>query len=110
MSKSTSGHPKVGQIDLCNHQHLGSGNHPYVALAPLTLPFATDASPVHGAVTVKLALLNEGEVLLNEAKIHCAFPRELQEDRGPDLPPVVPKSYGYYQVSQEAFDDKCLVG
>ncbi|KAI0294299.1 hypothetical protein B0F90DRAFT_1821328 [Multifurca ochricompacta] len=62
-----------------------------------------DAPPVHGSIPVKLALLNEGEVLLNEAKIYSAFPHELQEDCCLSLPQVVPKSYGYYQASQEAF-------
>ncbi|KAI0289416.1 hypothetical protein B0F90DRAFT_1794481 [Multifurca ochricompacta] len=108
--KSTSGYPKIGQIDLRNHEYLGSGNHSYVALAPLTLPSTTDAPPVHGAVAVKLALFDEGELLMNEAKIYCAFPRELQEDRGFDLPSVVPKSYGYYQASHGAFESQSLVG
>ena len=42
-------------------------------------------------------------MLLNEAKIYDAFPRELQEGT-PYAPPIVPKFYGYYVPSLEAFD------
>jgi hypothetical protein len=49
---------------------------------------------VRGAVAVKLSnwLNKEREMLLNEAKIYNAFPRDLQ---GGDVP-VVPKFYGCY--------------
>lgn len=39
-------------------------------------------------------------MLLNEAKIYNAFPRELQAGNNP----VVPKFYGYYVPSTEAFE------
>jgi hypothetical protein len=42
-------------------------------------------------------------MLLNEAEIYNAFPRELQEGTS-YAPPVVPKFYGYYVPSLEAFD------
>jgi hypothetical protein len=42
-------------------------------------------------------------MLLNEAKIYNAFPRELQEGTS-YAPPVVPKFYGYYVPSLKAFD------
>jgi hypothetical protein len=44
-------------------------------------------------------------MLLNEAKIYNAFPRKLQDGDAP----VVPKFYGYYVPSIEAFDrdDNC---
>jgi hypothetical protein len=39
-------------------------------------------------------------MLLNEAKIYNAFPRKLQDGDAP----IVPKFYGYYVPSTEAFD------
>ena len=39
-------------------------------------------------------------MLLEEAKVYNAFPRDLQDG---DIP-VVPKFYGYYAPSIEAFD------
>lgn len=60
---------------------------------------------MHGAVAVKLATEDdsEREMLLNEAKIYNAFPREMQEGSS-DTPPIVPKFYGYYVPSLEGFD------
>ncbi|KAI0297776.1 hypothetical protein B0F90DRAFT_1869703, partial [Multifurca ochricompacta] len=102
--------PTSCHLDLRYHKCLGEGNHSIVFLAPLTLPSPENAPPMCGAVAVKLATLDEDKVLINEARIYSAFPRELQEGQGPDLPPIVPKFYGYYRASQEAFNDQCLVG
>jgi len=97
--------PTTGQLDLRYSKFLGNGNHSFVILAPLTLPSVVSAPSTHGAVAVKLAGRqgSEREMLLNEAKIYNAFPRELQEG-SPQAPPIVPKFYGYYVPSLEAFD------
>ena len=97
----------TGRLDLRHNKYLGSGNHSLVALAPFTLPSSVVAPSVRGAVAVKLArpYFEEHEMLLNEAKIYNAFPRELQEGTS-DRPPVVPKFYGYYVPSREAFDNQ----
>jgi len=60
---------------------------------------------MHGAVAVKLAMEEDSErkMLLNEAKIYNAFPQMLQEGSS-HAPPTVPKFYGYYVPSLEAFD------
>jgi hypothetical protein len=56
-----------------------------------------------GAVAVKAAPNPyERNMLLNEATIYDAFPRELQEGTA-HAPPIVPKFYGYYVPSLKAF-------
>ena len=84
----------TGQLDLRRSDSLGVGHHSKVFLAPLTFPSTTPRQSVRGAVAVKLSDPRDGEreMLLNEAKIYNAFPRDLQ--RG-DVP-VVPKFYGCY--------------
>jgi hypothetical protein len=100
-------HSTTARLDLRRNKYLGSGNHSQVTLAPLTLPACAAAPSVRGAVAVKLAKPSpeEREMLLHEAKIYNAFPRELQEGTT-DQPPVVPKFYGYYVPSREAFDSQ----
>ena len=97
--------PTTGRLDLRYSKFLGSGNHSFVILAPLTLPSIVSAPSLRGAVAVKLAGSqdSEREMLLNEAKIYNAFPRELQEGSS-HAPPIVPKFYGYYVPSLEAFE------
>ena len=97
--------PTTGQLDLRHSQFLGSGHHSSVILAPLTLPPIVSAPSIHGAVAVKLArgADSEREMLLNEAKIYNAFPRELQEGSS-HAPPIVPKFYGCYVPSLKAVD------
>jgi hypothetical protein len=56
---------------------------------------------VRRAVAVKTSLpYASHEMLLNEAKIYNAFPRNLQDGDAP----TVPKFYGYYVHSTEVFD------
>jgi len=100
-------HPTMGRLDLRHSKYLGSGHHSKVVVAPLTLPSSAAAPSVRGAVAVKLARPHpaEREMLLNEAKIYNAFPRDLQEGTS-HQPPVVPKFYGYYVPSREAFDSQ----
>ncbi|KAH9959957.1 hypothetical protein BC827DRAFT_424009 [Russula dissimulans] len=100
-------HPTTCRLDLRYTRHLGSGHHSDVVLAPLTLPSSVATPSVRAAVAVKIAKPHprEREMLLNEAKIYNAFPRELQEGTSHQAP-VVPKFYGYYVPSREAFDSQ----
>jgi hypothetical protein len=86
------------QLDLRHAELLGVGHHSKVVLAPLTFP---SAPSVRRAVAVKMSVpFSSHEMLLNEAKIYNAFPRNLQDGDAP----TVPKFYGYYVHSTEAFD------
>ncbi|KAH9986890.1 hypothetical protein BJV74DRAFT_774470 [Russula compacta] len=99
--------PATGQLDLRYSEYLGSGQHSEVVIAPLTIPSTAAASSIRGSVAVKMADYRENadrEMLLREAKIYNAFPRELQEGWH-HVPPIVPKFYGYYVPSFEAFDN-----
>ena len=88
----------TGQLDLRHSELLGVGHHSKVVLAPLT--FSSTPS-VRRAVAVKTSLpYASHEMLLNEAKIYNAFPRNLQDGDAP----TVPKFYGYYVHSTEVFD------
>lgn len=100
--------PTIGQLDLRYFENLGYGSHSEVGIAPLTLPSTAAAPSIRGAVAVKLAYRerSERDMLLHEAKIYNAFPRELQEG-GLHVPPIVPKFYGYYVPSLEEFDSYC---
>ncbi len=83
----------TGQLDLRCSKHLGVGNHSQVFLALLTFPSTTPKSTIHGVVAVKLSKSeDDARMLLHEAKIYNAFPRDLHEA---DIP-VVPNFYGYY--------------
>ena len=94
----------TGQLDFRRSKALGKGRNSKVVLAPLTVPSTTS---VRRAVAVKYSPSPhaEREMLLEEAKVYNAFPRDLQDG---DIP-VVPKFYGYYAPSTEAFDrdDSC---
>ncbi|KAI9449666.1 hypothetical protein BJY52DRAFT_1126563 [Lactarius psammicola] len=94
--------PTIGQLDLSQKQRLGSGEHSYVFLASLTLPFCAEPS-LRGEVAVKCAKvpLDDRKMLENEAEIYDKFPSELQESTH-SSPPIVPKFFGYYKPSCES--------
>jgi len=96
----------TGQLDFRRPKHLGTGKHAKVFLAPLTFP---STPTVNGAVAVKYSD-DDGycspqddpeEMLRNEGQIYNAFPRHLQD---PECgAPAVPKFYGFYEPSVEAY-------
>lgn len=55
---------------------------------------------MYHTVAVKSPFPYDEQMLLNEAKIYNAFPRKIQDS----YTPVVPKFYGCYAPSIEAFD------
>ncbi|KAF8464801.1 hypothetical protein DFH94DRAFT_784617 [Russula ochroleuca] len=88
----------TAQLDLRHTELLGVGHHSKVLLAPLTFP---STPSVRHAVAVKFSLpYSSHKMLLDEAKIYNAFPRDLQDGNTP----IVPKFYGYYVRSTEVFD------
>ena len=90
-------HGTIGQLDLRRQRYIGSGNHSYVFLAPLTLPPCTGPTRC-GEVAVKLSRLRslDQNMFSNEIRLYGMFPRELQEST-PSSPPVVPQYYGVYE-------------
>ena len=94
----------IGNLDLSQGKCIDDSNHAYVAFASLSLPHR-EAPSLHGEVAVKLAKENcrDRRMLEDEAKIYHKFPCELQQCT-PELPPVVPKFYGYYVPSWDSAD------
>jgi len=99
--------PRSGWINLQCAHHLGNGSHSDVIREYLVLPCTGTAPGQVDPIAVKLAR-SDVDMLWTEAKIYNAFPRALQEG-SPHTPPVVPKFYGFYVLSEE-FDYPKLSG
>jgi hypothetical protein len=94
----------IGQLDLRRRRNLGSGNHSYVFLAPLTLP-PCEGQTLRAEVAVKLTKLScwDLDMLKTEVAMYEKFPCELQEST-PSSPPVVPRFYGCYAPNGRSVD------